>query len=427
MTARPATALSLLVALAALLVPAGAAPVGAATPGAAPLLVLGDSLCVGAERWGGFGERLRAEGWEPEVVCEVGEALGWGIDRVLERERVPATVAVALGTNPGPFETGFAADVATMRRQLRARGARDIVWMTFAEREGARYGTKNEVVRQLAEASPLDDLRLADWSPVAQANPAWFGSDGLHYTTEGKQAWADFLSEAVSATQAAAPYASVKDFVHQQYLDLLNRGPEREGAEYWEAALAGGRVGRNAFVEQLVRSPEFAGRLAPVARLYHAVFGRLPDREGLRYWAASGAPLLDVAQHFTSSAEFRARYGELDDAGFVRQLYRNVLEREADTAGAGHWQRSLAEGASRGRVVLGFSESPELQRRSGPWVQALMLYVGLLGRDPDLEGLRYWEGVLGRSVPLDGVVGGFLDSTEYRLRIGELGHRTTPG
>lgn len=427
MTPRPAIAVPLLLALTALLLPGGAPPAGAATPGAAPLLVLGDSLCVGAERWGGLRERLQAEGWEPELVCEVGEALGWGIERVLERERVPATVVVALGTNPGPFETGFGAKVATMRSELRSRGAREVVWMTFAERDGDRYGAKNEVVRDLAEASPLDDLRLADWAPVVEPNPAWFSTDGLHYTTEGKRQWASFLTEVVSATRPVAPFASVRDFVHQQYLDLLNRVPEQGGVEYWEAALTADRISRDAFVEQLVRSPEFAGRLAPVARLYHAVFGRLPDREGLRYWAASGAPLLDMAQHFASSAEFRARYGDLDDAGFVRQLYRNVLGREADAAGAGHWEAVLAGGAARGQVVLGFSESGELQRRSGPTVQALMLYVGLLGRDPDPEGLRYWEGVLAGGVPLRGVVGGFLDSAEYRLRVGELGHRTTRG
>ena len=59
---------------------------------------------------------------------------------------------------------------------------------------------------------------------------------------------------------------------------------------------------------------------------------------------------------FTSSSEFRAKYGQLDNAAFVELLYVNVLDRPVDPAGKASCVNALNSGAAmRADVVLGFS------------------------------------------------------------------------
>lgn len=106
-----------------------------------------------------------------------------------------------------------------------------------------------------------------------------------------------------------------------------------------------------------------------VQRLYRAFFLRAPDAGGLAYWqqkVASGHSLAAVASNFAGSAEFRARYGSLDDAAFVELVYRNVMSRTADVAGRNHWTNALRSGTlSRGGVMLSFSDSAEYKVRTG--------------------------------------------------------------
>jgi hypothetical protein len=78
-----------------------------------------------------------------------------------------------------------------------------------------------------------------------------------------------------------------------------------------------------------------------------------------------GYSLAFVSSSFARSAEFRARYGSLEDTDFVTLVYRNVLGREPDAEGLRHWVTMLADGRSRGWVMIGFSDSPEFKSRTG--------------------------------------------------------------
>jgi TorA maturation chaperone TorD len=102
---------------------------------------------------------------------------------------------------------------------------------------------------------------------------------------------------------------------------------------------------------------------AEVARLYDAVFGRLPDASGLANWTQSlesGTSLQTAANGFVGSAEFQTVYGSLNNTQFVTLLYTNVLHRAPDQAGLTNWVNLLTSGQdSRAQVVLGFSDSPE--------------------------------------------------------------------
>lgn len=99
-----------------------------------------------------------------------------------------------------------------------------------------------------------------------------------------------------------------------------------------------------------------------VERLYRAVFGRAPDADGFEFWVTArieGMPLERVADFFIDSPEYRERFGSPDDLGFVEELYRNVLGRRPDSGGQAFWLDQLADGMTRRRVVVLFSESPE--------------------------------------------------------------------
>jgi hypothetical protein len=105
-----------------------------------------------------------------------------------------------------------------------------------------------------------------------------------------------------------------------------------------------------------------------VRRLYLAYFLREPDAGGAAYWRdqrAAGVPLSTISAYFAYSAEFRARYGALDDASFVRLVYRNVLDREPDTGGRQYWLQQLGQGMGRSALMLLFAQSPEFRQRTG--------------------------------------------------------------
>ncbi len=68
-----------------------------------------------------------------------------------------------------------------------------------------------------------------------------------------------------------------------------------------------------------------------------------------------------VAQSFLGSAEFIELYGaDVSHTKYVNNLYKNVLGREADTAGLNYWVGNLSSGLeTRYEALLGFAESAE--------------------------------------------------------------------
>jgi len=105
-----------------------------------------------------------------------------------------------------------------------------------------------------------------------------------------------------------------------------------------------------------------------IVRLYEAVFQRAPDSGGLEFWVSryrKGQSLTSIATFFTASAEFDARFGQLNSGDFVKLLYRHVLHREADLGGYNYWApRVENRSLSRGGLVVQFSESAEFVSRT---------------------------------------------------------------
>ena len=207
---------------------------------------------------------------------------------------------------------------------------------------------------------------------------------------------------------------------------------------------------------------------AAVARLYQAAFARAPDGGGLAYWAAAlqgGAGLADLACGFVASAEFQARYGDLDDralvsrgqlladlsesaanragtaalvaqglwspdetAASVARLYYMALDRPPDAAGLAYWTRRVAEGGATLRqaaeLLVG---SAEFTRHCGSLDDlgfVDLLYRDGLGRAADPSGRAAWTGQLAHGGSRSGVVLSFSECAEVRARLAPVTEQT---
>jgi 2',3'-cyclic-nucleotide 2'-phosphodiesterase (5'-nucleotidase family) len=105
----------------------------------------------------------------------------------------------------------------------------------------------------------------------------------------------------------------------------------------------------------------FSAPVDPLLRLYDAAFDRYADGKGLGYWLEikETTGLGDIANSFIASAEFNSQNGNLEDDAFIELMYSNVLERTSDSAGKEFWLDQLDNGAERGAVMVGFTESDE--------------------------------------------------------------------
>jgi hypothetical protein len=213
--------------------------------------------------------------------------------------------------------------------------------------------------------------------------------------------------------------ASNEAFVMQQYLDFLGRDGDAEGIAYWKGELDNGTQTRADCVNNFVFSDEFQSRVAPVSRLYLAYFLRLPDTDGLSYWInnkLNGMSLNDISDQFASVQEFSDKYGSLNNSGFINLVYNNVLSRNPDSEGVTYWNNQMTAGMSRGEVMTGFSESPEYQQITLNQIRIIAFYYGMLGRAPDQGGFDFWVAKLNNGDQPNELIDGFINSPEYQGR-----------
>lgn len=275
---------------------------------------------------------------------------GYYLLSVLTTTGVPSTsVMIHVGTAPVPAAPGAASDAQIAR-----------LYLAYFQRE--------------AEASGL-----AYWRSVANSGVSLAAiSDVFAGSAEFVNTYGNLSNE---------------QFVGQIYANVLRRPADQAGRDYWAGQLNNG-VTRGQVMLAFSESAEFIDftntggpqgppppqppppAVAPPAfrpevyRLYRAYLLREPDQAGIDYWTAqrgAGVSLIAVSGVFAGSDEFIAMYGALDDGQFVDQVYANVLDRAADAEGRAHWTGVLANGVSRGEVMVGFSESPEFTAKVGPF------------------------------------------------------------
>jgi len=109
------------------------------------------------------------------------------------------------------------------------------------------------------------------------------------------------------------------------------------------------------------------GNAGQTYRLYRAAFNRTPDTGGIAYWIRSmdgGLTLENMARDFSRSNEFITLYGAAPThSQIITAIYRNVLQRPPDEAGAAYWLQHLGNGMPIERLLVEFSESPENKKQ----------------------------------------------------------------
>jgi len=121
------------------------------------------------------------------------------------------------------------------------------------------------------------------------------------------------------------------------------------------------------------------------ARLYRAAFLRNPDTSGFDYWVRrrwAGTGPVTIANNFTSSSEFKAKYGSLSTNDFVTRIYQNVFDRDPDPSGRAYWVKKLDGGAGRGQMLYELSNSSEYRNDTATLVRIITTRFGLLRTVP---------------------------------------------
>ena len=100
-------------------------------------------------------------------------------------------------------------------------------------------------------------------------------------------------------------------------------------------------------------------------------------------------------------------------------MYRNVLGRSPEQKGRAHWVGELSGGYGRGKLMIGFSESPEYIDNTAGSVSVIALYDGMVGASVPTGTYDYLVPRLAQGKTDDsGVARFFMNKPEYHARFG---------
>lgn len=202
--------------------------------------------------------------------------------------------------------------------------------------------------------------------------------------------------------------AVIQAYVTKVYAHLLGRAPDATGLAGWTTALAGGTP-YGEVANGITYSDEYRARL--IAASYQTYLGRAPDPAGAAGWLTAmrgGLTVQTIEAGFIASDEYYAGAGGTD-AGWVAELYRHVLGREAAPSEVTAWTAALAQGGTRQQVAMGFLVSYE---HLTDVVDTY--YRQLLGRGIDPAGAHGWVVAIQGGVRVEAVIAGIVASYEFR-------------
>jgi uncharacterized delta-60 repeat protein len=223
-------------------------------------------------------------------------------------------------------------------------------------------------------------------------------------------------------------------FVCQHYHDFLNRQPEPGGFQGWQNTLntcpQSGKDGNGNFCDRIevssafFRSQEFQVRGYFLYRFYSVSFGRVPRyMEFMADLSLTTGFLTDqqveagkqaFISEFMTRPEFKNKYDSITDP----TNYVNALLSTAGVTISNKQQLidDLAQGKKdRAEVLRAIVESPEVTAKFYKEAFVVEEYFGYLRRDPDILYLE-WIKTFEQTNDYRVLVGGFMNSTEYRHR-----------
>ncbi len=167
--------------------------------------------------------------------------------------------------------------------------------------------------------------------------------------------------------------------INATFEDLVGRPPTENEVVMWSQATANERA---VLVNDLANSDVWVG--AVVDDLYLATLGRAPDAAGRQFWIdqiRAGMPVRDVAARFFASPEY---FGTMTSEQWIVDLYVEILGRQPDAEGLAYWNGQIAA-TSEASVATRLYQMPESRER-----RVALLFAKLLDRSPDNAGHAYW-------------------------------------
>jgi hypothetical protein len=128
---------------------------------------------------------------------------------------------------------------------------------------------------------------------------------------------------------------------------------------------------------------------------------------------APPAPPAETQADATSTRSFT----DVHPPSLVKQLYRDLLGRDADVHGLSYWLAKLRETGDSVRVAQGLLESDEFDERCGALGR---VYFACLGGIPDYATLDAWLQRSWDGEPLDSIAAALMRNGEFVLRYGGL-------
>jgi len=252
------------------------------------------------------------------------------------------------------------------------------------------------------------------------------------------------------ATAGANPVYTTPFFVRQHYLDFLSREPE--AGEPWSGVLNGcPNVNNDPSCDRITvslsffGSPEFRLKGFFVYNFYRVAFNRRPEYAEIipDMRSVTGQTPADTfarraafAVAFAARPEFRTAYDSLSNEAYVNTLldrYGLQMITAPDPRNPENATRITLTRAelinrlgatgepalTRAQVLRAIVESDEIAAREYNATFVAMQYYGYLRRAPEEAGYQDWLRVINQNPNnVRVMVGGFLNSTEYRLRFG---------
>jgi predicted thioredoxin/glutaredoxin len=225
------------------------------------------------------------------------------------------------------------------------------------------------------------------------------------------------------------------DLVRQLYFGILGREPDPEGFQHHTEALAEKRETFQDIAAGMAASDEFKGRAAQlvtpdlVRELYLGILGREPDPEGLdhhtRALVEKRETFQELAAGMATSDEFKGKAAQLLTPDLVRDMYLGILGREPDPEGFKHHTEALAEKRETLQdLAAGMAGSEEFKGKAAQLVAPELvrdIYLGLLGREPDPEGLKqHTEALAEKRQTFQEFVAAMAASDEFKSKATQL-------
>ena len=154
----------------------------------------------------------------------------------------------------------------------------------------------------------------------------------------------------------------MEDQITQYIQNILQREPAPGEVDGWIAIIEGNVATLEEVRQMIIDTAEAVTNVYPMVLTYQAIYGRVPDADGLEYWTNVYASnlglddpatttvneaLVEVLKPFVDPAqtpEFIDRYGANPTGDqFVAAAYQNVLNRVPDQDGLTYWQTRYAQ------------------------------------------------------------------------------------